>query len=63
MRQTFDNCIEQKIFFTFFTLFLAFFSSLPRRSNYYSYRSNFIFDELALKIWAMNMHFNPIPIL
>ena len=43
-------------------LFFGIFFNLALRPNYESYRSNF-FNKLALKNWAMNMHFNPMPIL
>jgi len=51
---------QKRIFFTFLELFLHFFSTLHSVKTIKVY---FFFNELALKNWAMNMHFNPIHIL
>ena len=49
----FDICLKQKIFLIFFDPILDIFKIIGL----------IFFFELAMKNFAMNMHFNPIPIL
>ena len=59
----FDICFKQnKIFLTFVLPFFGIFSTLPSTQTIKVIDLIF-FNELALKNWAMNMHFNPVPIL
>ena len=51
-----------KIFFPFLILLIGIFFNPPQHPNYKIFQAIF-FNELVLKNWAMNMHFNPIPIL
>jgi len=59
----FDICFkEKKYIFIFFELYLAFVSTLPSTHTIKVIDLIFL-NELTLENWAMNMHFNPIPIL
>ena len=49
----------KKYFFIFFTPFYAFFSTLPSTQTMRVIALIFFFELLAMKNWAMNMHFNP----
>ena len=53
---------KKNICFRFSDPFLPSISTLPRTQNIKVIGLIF-FYELAFKTWAMNMHFNPIPIL
>ena len=53
---------QYQVIFNIFLTFFAFFSTLPSTQTIKVIDLIF-FNELALKNWAMNMHFNPIPIL
>ena len=54
--------MKTNFFFTFFELFLAFFSTLPS-AQAIKVIGLIFFNELALKNWALNMNFNPLSIL
>ena len=60
MCQTFK--IFKKMFFFTFLTFFDIFSTLLSTQTIKVIKIIF-FNELALRIWAMHMHFNPIPIL
>ena len=58
----FDICLNFFFFFIFLTLFFDIFSNFPSTQTIEVIDLIF-FNELTLKNWAMNMHFNSIPIL
>ena len=59
---TYEICLEnkKKYFFTNFRPFYLRFLKTPLHPKYINdLRSNFFF-EVALKVWALHMHFDPI---
>ena len=57
----FDICLKQNKNVYIFKPFFDFFSTLPS-TQAIKVIGLIFFYELALKNWAMNKHFNPIPI-
>jgi len=59
----FEICLKKNIFKIFFDPFLGIFFSTLSSAKTIEVIGLFFFYELALKNWAMNIHFNPIPII
>ena len=52
--------LTKYIIYIFFSIFWYFFQPFPSTQTFQVIGLIFFFNELALKNWAINMHFNPM---